>query len=126
MFRAEAVAVTAGDKIEGLPSGHPDGACLRIAAACHAVAPGRLEGTVARRERVFIAAAAQAIPAKPITHVDGSGTATGLARRKPVSANPSDASPVTLPEDDKLAAGLFQAPPRSPRVEPVLPSRSFH
>ena len=42
----------------------------------------------------------QAIPASPITHVDGSGTATGLARRKPTLVSSYDGAGVNLPADD--------------------------
>jgi hypothetical protein len=40
----------------------------------------------------------QAIPASPITHVDGSGTATGLARRKPMLTPLKGKSPIVIPQ----------------------------
>jgi hypothetical protein len=42
-----------------------------------------------RLRRRHICQPPQASPASPITHVDGSGTATGLARRKPFSLPPN-------------------------------------
>jgi hypothetical protein len=48
--------------------------------------------------------ATQASPPAPITHVDGSGTATGLASRKPVMASSYDGSNVTRKEDDNADA----------------------
>lgn len=86
-------------------------------------------GYRARRRR-YICQPPQAIPAGHITYVDGSGTATGLARRKPVLTTTPGARPETeaLLEDDKLNGMSAQHPPRSPRDEPELPlpSRSFH
>jgi hypothetical protein len=83
----------------------------------------------ARVRRRHICQPPQAIPASPITHVDGSGTATGLARRKPKPLSSSDGPGEMLKEDDKLNGLLtFQKPPRNPRDEPedASPSRSFH
>ena len=70
----------------------------------------------------------QAIPANPITHVDGSGTGTGLARRKPYQTNSLDGLIELLMGDDKVDAASNQLPARSPRDEPddASPSRSFH
>jgi len=85
------------------------------------------ESRQARLRRRYAPHPAQAIPASPITHVDGSGTATGLARRTPTPPMPSfDGAPVNLPEDDKSNALPNQPPPRNPRDEPAVPSRSFH
>ena len=55
----------------------------------------------AARRRRNICQPPQAIPASPITHVDGSGTATGLARRKPMPLFSSDGSLENPEEDDK-------------------------
>ena len=74
---------------------------IRLASLCQA-----------RLRRRYAPHPAQAIPASPITHVDGSGTATGLARRKLgnlvklrlMSSN--DGSPVSLWEDDKMIGVL--------------------
>ena len=52
---------------------------------------------------------AQASPASAMAYVDGSGTATGLARRKPTSPSPSyDGANGPLKEDDTLSAPLPQ------------------
>ena len=52
---------------------------------------------------------AQPSPAAPINNVDGSGTATGLARRKPTSPAPSyDGAKGPLKEDDTLTAPMPQ------------------
>jgi hypothetical protein len=82
----------------------------------------------ARLRRRHICQPPQASPASPITHVDGSGTATGLARRKPKELSADDGAAKKLSEDDKKPAWGFknQSPPRSPRDEPGKPSRSFH
>ena len=58
----------------------------------------------AARRRRNICQPPQAIPASPITHVDGSGTATGLARRKPMSVFEFDGADAYLLEDDKADA----------------------
>ena len=57
-------------------------------------------GQRARRRR-HISQPPQAIPASPITHVDGSGTPTGLASRKPMLSISNDGPDESLPEDDK-------------------------
>ena len=69
---------------------------ITLAGACQA----------ARRRRT-ICQPPQAIPASPITHVDGSGTATGLARRKPMLLFTLDGTFVILREDDKSNALLL-------------------
>jgi hypothetical protein len=70
---------------------------------------------------------AQVMPASPITHVDGSGTVTGLARRKPVKSLSCDGGSFEpLLEDDKRDTLLLQPPPRSPRDKPAASVRSFH
>ena len=56
------------------------------------------------RRRRYICQPPQASPASPITHVEGSGTGTGLARRKPRTLSSFDGSNVNLPEDDKSPA----------------------
>jgi hypothetical protein len=116
------VAVTAGDKIEGLRQ-WASGRCLsadrggvfadgrwqwrtgeesRAGAGCELSTRENTEGSrlmmvtcsprvgirlaslrQARLRRRHICQPPQAIPASPITHVYGSGTGTGLARRKP-------------------------------------------
>ena len=58
----------------------------------------------ARFRRRHIENPPQARPTAPITHVDGSGTATGLASRKPVMASSYDGSNVTRKEDDNADA----------------------
>ena len=68
----------------------------------------------------------QARPASSEAHVEGSGTAIGLARRKPRTTNSLDGSIELLPEADTLRALPFQPPPRRPRDEPAAPVRSFH
>ncbi len=58
----------------------------------------------ARRLRHAPQPAQASPPASPITNVEGSGTATGLARRKPRTLSSFDGSNVNLPEDDKSPA----------------------
>ena len=89
----------------------------------------RPKGTGYRARRRRYLPTSQAIPASPITNVEGSGTATGLARRKPMLPSSNDGASVILTEDDKAnAKPSLQSPPRSPRDEPeaASPSRSFH
>ena len=80
-----------------------DGTCsprvgITLAGACQACL-----------RRRHISQPPQAIPASPITHVDGSGTATGLARRKPMLSLSFDGASGLLMEDDKEnASSLFQ------------------
>ena len=50
----------------------------------------------------------QASPASPIAHVEGSGTATELARRKPMKGFSFDGGSANVMEDDKMDALLFQ------------------
>jgi len=62
-----------------------------------------------------------------MAQVEGSGTGTGLARRKPPLLLSLDGAPAFLREDNKLFASLSQGPPRSPReVVTAEPVRSFH
>ena len=83
----------------------------------------------ARRLRHAPQPAQASPPASPITNVEGSGTATGLARRKPKLPFSNDGAFVSLMEDDNVEREeVPQSPPRSPRDEPeaASPSRSFH
>ena len=55
----------------------------------------------ARFRRLYICQLPQARPANAMAYVDGSGTATGLARRKPKPMSSIDGSPLKLRcEDD--------------------------
>jgi hypothetical protein len=57
----------------------------------------------------------------------GEGLLAGLARRKPMKLNSNDGSPKKPSEDDKEKRSMkYQSPPRSPRNESAVPSRSFH
>ena len=76
---------------------------LRCPAQREITSAARGSGYRVRRRR-HICQPPQAIPASPITHVDGSGTATGLARRKPMKLLSSDGAPVNLTEEDKSNA----------------------
>ena len=67
-----------------------------------------LDRKQARLRRRYASQPAQAMPASPITHVDGSGTVTGLARRKPLLAFSHVGTFVLLPEDDRLNVSAIQ------------------
>jgi hypothetical protein len=60
------------------------------------------------------------------THVEGSGTGTGLARRKPMMSASAEEPDMNLLEDDKENARPLQEPSRRPRDKPGAPLRSFH
>jgi len=60
----------------------------------------RLAGSCqARLPRRHMPQPAQAIPASPTAHVDGSGTGTGLARRKPLVTLSTDGESENLSGD---------------------------